>query len=102
MISKRQLPELRNYARVERRLPMRELHDFADLVVPNGNASRPGHRWFKYKEAFSASFVDTVFELLGMSTTRDVHLLDPYCGVGTTLLSSQLLSARGYRVTSVG
>lgn len=49
--------------------------------VPNKN--KPVHNWFYYKEGFSEEFVNWAiqeFDLQG-------PILDPFCGVGTTLLA---------------
>ncbi len=49
--------------------------------VPNKN--KPIHNWFYYKEGFSEEFVNWAineFDLQG-------PILDPFCGVGTTLLA---------------
>ncbi|HYC54837.1 MAG TPA: hypothetical protein VEL28_07850, partial [Candidatus Binatia bacterium] len=102
MISRRQLPELRSFASVETRLPIAEAPELGKLVVPNGNSERPGHRWFRYKEAFSADLLTALAERLSFPTDRTLTLLDPFCGVGTSLLSAQLLSSRGYRIQGVG
>lgn len=74
-------------------MPLRDAKDFASLVIPNGNGTRPIHQWFKYKEAFSADLVkcafDTVLEPATLPAT--IKFLDPFCGVGTSLVSAQLL-----------
>lgn len=104
MISRRQLPELRAFTRAESTLPMRIAPEYASLVVPNGNGSRPVHQWFKYKEAFSADLLDYVLDhvLVASPLPRNIRLLDPFCGVGTALLSAQLLENRPYRIDSIG
>jgi hypothetical protein len=102
MISRRQLPELRRYATVENELPIVETPELAQLVVPNGNSERPGYRWFKFKEAFSADLLSVLLERLSVPPNRDLVLMDPFCGVGTTLLSAQLASSRGYRFRTIG
>ena len=58
--------------------------------------SLPRHRWFVLKEAFSASFVDSVFER-EMGQNAPAVVLDPFCGCGTTLLT-----AAGMGIVSVG
>lgn len=104
MISRRQLPELRAYAQAEAALPVRFRPEYASLVVPNGNETRPVHRWFKYKEAFSANLLDHLLRRveLGLAPTSTVRLLDPFCGVGTSLVSSQLLKSDAYSVEAIG
>lgn len=104
MISRRQLPELRAFARAESELPFRTVPEYASLVVPNGNSAQPVHQWFKYKEAFSADLLEYVLDQADISVPARgrVRLLDPFCGVGTGLLSAQLLNRQGFRPESIG
>jgi len=51
-----------------------------------GNKSLPLLRLFRYKEAFSLAFVQHMIEELKL-TDSDL-ILDPFCGMGTTLLAS--------------
>ena len=95
MIRREQLPELRIFARAEKGLQLCTDSTFAALVVPNGNGSAAGHRWFKYKEAFSSELLSSVLARLRTDqSARAIRMLDPYCGVGTSLLSAQLLDAK--------
>lgn len=94
MISDRDLPELEDYRLLERGLPLEMVPAFAPLVVSNGNESSPIHRWFRYKEAYSAKLLDELLSYLGGARKRDLVLLDPFCGVGTALLSAQLCPDR--------
>src|SRR5262249_29499899 len=93
MISRRHLPELRGFSRAEAGLPLRSAPEYAPLVVSNGNSNRAVHHWFRYKEAFSADLLGHVLHHLIPDTSplSRLRLLDPFCGVGTTLLSAQLL-----------
>lgn len=104
MFNKRHLPELRTYARVEAKLPFEVDASYGSLVVPTGNEALPIHGWFKYKESFSAGLVGRVLEYVGadFSAGSTVRLLDPFCGVGTTLLSAQLHDSQRLRIASVG
>jgi hypothetical protein len=104
VFSRRQLPELRTYSRVESRLPFHADEDFASLVVANGNDSLPVHGWFKYKEAFSADLVKHLIENidLGRKPGETIRLLDPFCGVGTTLISSQTIDTKKFRIEGFG
>ena len=104
MISRRKLPELHAYVRAEAKLPFRLGPEYRSLVVPNGNEHQPVHRWFKYKEAFSADLLNYVVDHidLGLSRTSSVRMLDPFCGVGTSLVSAQLLRSKGYAVDALG
>jgi hypothetical protein len=51
------------------------------LVSFQANKTAPCHRWFRFKEGFSAALVDHLFEELGV----EGPILDPFAGVGTTL-----------------
>jgi hypothetical protein len=96
MISRRQLPELRAFAIAEERLPLRFAPEYASLVVPNGNSSAAGHRWFKFKEAFSGELLNHLLRNVDSLRRSEcaVRMLDPFCGVGTSLLSAQLFHPR--------
>jgi hypothetical protein len=63
------------------------------LVSFQGNKAARGHRWFRFKEGFSAALVDYLYDKLGISGP----ILDPFAGVGTTL---HVASRRG--MASVG
>ena len=102
MISDGDLPELASYRRIERRLPFESRFEYSGLVIPLQNNSLPGHRWFRFKEGFSADLLDTVIAGLWPHKRKHFNLLDPFCGVGTALLASQELHAKGYRVSAVG
>lgn len=53
----------------------------------------PIHRWHAYKEGFSPSFVKEF--ILKYSTSEEDVVLDPYGGVGTTVLSANELNRYG-------
>jgi hypothetical protein len=73
------------YRGLERAFPVTEDPSFARLVVPNGNAMEPVHRWFHLKEAFSVDLVPTA--LARWSEGRGAGaFLDPFAGVGTGAL----------------
>jgi hypothetical protein len=100
MIGRNKLPELRIFARAEEDLPLKADTGLSSLVVPNGNSAAACHRWFKYKEAFSSDLLGHVlkktFEDAG--GVRSIQILDPFCGVGTTLLSAQLTGANVHAI----
>jgi len=64
------------------------------LVSFQANKERPGYRWYKYKEAFSASLVEYFLHKYDIS---DGCVLDPFAGMGTTLFC-----ASGLGLDSVG
>lgn len=90
MISDKDLPELANYRRLEENLPIETVPSFGSLVVSGDNEHSPIHRWFRYKESYSSHLLESVFSYAQINTRRRLVLLDPYCGVGTGLLSAQI------------
>jgi tRNA G10 N-methylase Trm11 len=69
--------------------------DLGRLVTFLPNKRLPIHNWFYFKEAFSRDFVTLM--LSHFHIDKGMRLLDPFCGVGTTLLTAK---ERG--VNSVG
>ena len=61
---------------------------FADSAFAD-NKQRPIHRWVPWIAGFSSEFVRDAFSryLPGKPTQRTV-VLDPFCGVGTTLIEA--------------
>lgn len=57
------------------------------------NKSLPVHRWVPWIAGYSASFVDDVISAY-LAHRKTAVVLDPFCGVGTTLLQATL---RGYK-----
>lgn len=55
------------------------------LVSFQANKTRPVYRWYKYKEAFSASLVEYLFSSYGVVNGR---VLDPFAGSGTALFAA--------------
>lgn len=65
------------------------------MVSFQANKALPGYRWFKYKEAFSASLVE---HLLSTYCDGGRDILDPFAGMGTTLFSAR---DRGMRALGI-
>lgn len=60
------------------------------------NREIPLHRWIPWIAGFSAHFVeDCIEQYLGGETSEDAWVLDPFSGVGTTLVEA---FARGFNV----
>jgi DNA modification methylase len=55
------------------------------LVSFQANKTRASYRWFKYKEAFSASLVEYLLGQYGIASGK---ALDPFAGIGTTLFAA--------------
>src|SRR5213080_1802951 len=61
---------------------------FADTAFGD-NKQRPIHRWVPWIAGFSAEFVrDTFTRCLPSKATQRPVVLDPFCGVGTTLIEA--------------
>lgn len=64
-----------------------ERPDLAELVTFVPNKKIPVHNWFIFKEGFSKYFVLNMLKELG--ARQGEKILDPFCGVGTTLLTAK-------------
>jgi DNA modification methylase len=71
------------------------------LVSFQANKPRPVYRWYKYKEAFSASLVEILLSKYGITSGR---ILDPFAGSGTALFaaSDTGIDADGIELLPVG
>ena len=71
------------------------------LVSFQANKGRAVYRWFKYKEAFSASLIE---HLLSKYRIADGVLLDPFAGSGTALFAAGGLGmkAEGIELLPIG
>ncbi|WNC59687.1 hypothetical protein RHJ80_09420 [Thermosynechococcus sp. QS41] len=66
-----------------------------------GNKTRPSYRWYKFKEAFSASLVEHLFHKYGINAGR---ILDPFAGSGTALFAASAMGidADGIELLPIG
>lgn len=64
--------------------------EHARLPHFNGNKTQPIHGWFTYKEGFSSDLLTWVCKEQGVSLDSVKRILDPFAGVGTSLLSAQI------------
>ena len=101
MIRDAVLPELSFFRKAEKRSRFEQSSQYEGLVVPSANDRSPVHRWFRFKESFSADLLRVVLEDLN-PRRRKLRLLDPFCGVGTTLIAAQELQLKGYDITATG
>ena len=62
----------------------------AELGVFDGNKTTPIHRWFGFKEGFSHRLFEWIVSTYHLLPSKYDWIVDPFCGVGTTLLSAQL------------
>jgi hypothetical protein len=90
MISDAEFPELQIFRRAEAQSRFEQAIDFEQLVVASTNERAPVHRWFRFKESFSADLLRVVLTELPTRRAK-IRLLDPFCGVGTSLVAAQEL-----------
>ena len=76
-----------HYKALQSRYAVEEAGRYGALVVPNGNANRPYHRWFHLKEGFSCELLPEVLRECGLGEVG-IRLVDPYAGVGTSIISA--------------
>ncbi len=71
------------------------------LVSFQANKSRPVYRWYKYKEAFSASLVEHLLQKYGITQGK---ILDPFAGSGTALFAASAMgfTADGIELLPIG
>lgn len=70
---------------------------YANLVTANGNQGYPIQRWFHLKEAFSIELLPTLIDDWHIPLESIDRVLDPFCGIGTTLMSVQMLAKKIHR-----
>jgi len=66
-------------------MQIQERLEWGPLATATPNRTEPVHSWFYYKEAFSKGLVMKVLDIFGAQEGSLV--LDPFCGVGTTMLA---------------
>ncbi len=83
----------RRYRELENQFQMSEACEtYANLVRANGNSAYPIQRWFHFKEAYSIELLETLLLNWRVRGDNINRVLDPFTGVGTTLLACQRLA----------
>ena len=71
------------------------------LVSFQANKPRPSYRWYKYKEAFSASLIEYLLSKYGVASGK---VIDPFAGSGTALFAANEtgIDADGIELLPIG
>lgn len=74
---------------------------FKELVNFKKNSIAPKHSWFEYKQGYANELVRKL--IIHEKPLNNLHVLDPFCGVGTTNLVAQELGYKsvGYDVNPI-
>jgi hypothetical protein len=86
------------YESVEKRLQLDNNGSrvtYSALVNFNGAMIKPRHRWYPYKEGYSPQFVR---EFLKNNSSGPIRVIDPFSGVGTTVIEAALMGNSGVGV----
>jgi len=83
-------------------IPTSQDKSFESLVTFDNCKTEPIHRWYTFKEGYSHRLIAALENQGIISAKASTILLDPFCGVGTTLLSCQLRATNGNVRTVIG
>ena len=67
-----------------------KIKEYHNLVNFGENLEIPYHRWFKYREGYSAELVRRIINNADISP-KEYYILDPFCGSGTTMVVASSL-----------
>jgi SAM-dependent methyltransferase len=73
----------------EVRYPEIDRATYTSKVNYKSGLQEPFQNWFNYKEGYSLSLNFQIFEKHGLLGKKDVLILDPFAGSGTTLLAAK-------------
>jgi hypothetical protein len=90
---------LDDYDKLATKLPVVDCsNELKSLLQYEANLEEPIHRWFKFKESFSCRLIPHLLSEYFEHPKRRVAFLDPFCGVGTSLLAiEESLHERGVK-----
>ena len=72
--------------------PVSDGSGFEDLVNFKTNKLSPKHGWYIYKQGYGERLVKSIIDT--ECPSKDLPVLDPFCGVGTTNLAAQAMGFR--------
>ncbi|HMR18505.1 MAG TPA: DNA methyltransferase [Sphingobacterium sp.] len=79
---------LKDLNQLIKKYPVTENAEFKELVNFKRNKELPIHRWFDYKQGYAEELVKKLLEI--SNPPKDSYILDPFNGVGTTQVVSQV------------
>lgn len=81
------------------RFKFEERLEWRTWVTPKPLESKPIHRWYVFPHSFTSELVHALIDEWGL--TPDDHILDPFCGAGTTILAAKErgIPATGYDIS---
>jgi len=80
--------------KLERNFNVTKMADFTHLVNFSESRKLPIHRWLNYREGYSPSLVSYFVKQLSPSN----FVLDPFCGSGTSLVTSKYSGCNAYGI----
>lgn len=90
------------YERTISVIPAPQDGSLKNLVTFDNCKDSPVHRWYTFKEGYSNKLLRTLEEREIIPKKFAASLLDPFCGVATTLLSCQIPGENGHIRRAVG
>lgn len=70
---------------------------YAEMQLSNfePNMNLPRHRWYEFKEGFTADLVKVAMNACDLKTSNEAQILDPFGGSGTTAVVAATLGFKG-------
>jgi hypothetical protein len=96
---------LKIYREYESCLPLRwmpAIDSLKSLATFADNKWRPVDGWFHFKEGFSSDLLDYVLRHLPLNQSQVIRFLDPFAGVGTSVLAAQRAKKKGWAFEAIG
>jgi len=82
-----------HYNELEKQFPViNKTATYKELVTAIQNQQTPIQRWFHQKEAFSLDLLPTLINEWNIDIASVRRVLDPFCGIGTSLLALQKIA----------
>lgn len=91
------------YYAIEREMPIFFVQkEYSSLVRSSENGNVPVQRWYHCKEAFSIDLLEKLLSYWQIPAAKIQRILDPFLGIGTTILAAQKLHKGSPLIEAVG